>query len=94
MVAKTRGERKHAKANDTLGLLDAIQEVKEAILHVTLIHKGCCTACCWAYPRQQASAVKFGSVDIFDTTFNTNERVLRAHVCRRCCTARNMLSNS
>ncbi|CAN0419149.1 unnamed protein product, partial [Hapterophycus canaliculatus] len=27
----------------------------------------------WAYREQQANAVKFGSVVIFDTTFNTND---------------------
>lgn len=73
MVAKFRGRRQTSTSNGSLVLLDKIQAAEGHYLAFKLDADGLLERVFWAYRGQRANAVKYGSVVILDTTFNTNE---------------------
>lgn len=59
--------------SSTCEFLQTIREKEGSFLRYKLDEKKVLERALWAYPDQVDSAVKYGSMIVFDTTFSTNE---------------------
>lgn len=69
---KIQAERTY-KRPSSAEFLHTIQEKKGSFLKFKLDENKVLERALWAYPDQIATALKYGSMIVFDTTFNTNQ---------------------